>query len=589
MPIKPHAAPPDQDAEALGRPLDPAYLEVFRHYLLGAAEEIWHTLRRTAYSINIKERGDCSSAIFNVSGETLAIPPDGVPLHQGSLSGLVFEILQRYELHELNPGDMIITNDAYTGGTHANDYCVVAPVHVAGEVVAFVANVGHHSDVGGRVGCSISPDAGSVFEEGLLVPPIRLVRDGKISDDVLEVICHNSRERAERRGDIRAQVHANRVGTRRLRELIEDRGRENFDQYAEALLTHGYLGMRRLLESMPDGEWQALDYLDGDGAGSGIVPIRLVMRKDGGELTLDWSDAPAQCRSGRNVPFTTLCATCFCVLRGLLDPEMSLNSGFHRTVRYVTIKGSLVDPEHPSAVGDRATTCQVLADVVANCVSQMSGERQLAGSGSFQGWAFEGRGEGGRSYTAYESVAGGRGATESADGMDGVRTWPTGSMNAPIEAYEQDVPAVFRKYELRQDSGGAGKFQGGLGLRRDIEIRGHDVRLTCYTMRQVVPPPGLGGGRPGIPAVFVVNPDTSDEVHLPPVITDVSLKCGDIVSCRTPGGGGVGPCELRDRDLVQRDIELERISEEFAAQHYGWQRPDENALAPAPRESAGRA
>jgi N-methylhydantoinase B len=550
--------------------VDRTRLEVLRHYLIGASEEIWHTLRRTAYSINIKERGDCSSAIFDAAGETLAIPPNGIPIHQGSLGGLVAELLARHEPGEIRPGEMFVTNDAYTGGTHANDYCVVAPVHAPdGQLVAFVANVGHHSDVGGRVGCSIAADAESVFEEGVLVPPVRLVRDGRLIDEVLAIIAHNSRERAERTGDMHAQISANRVGIRRVSELIEEMGVEAFRRYAGAVLEYGRLRMQAVLEALPDGEWEAVDAIDGDGVEATPIRLRLIVRKHGGTLVLDWSDVPEQVRGGRNVPYTTLAATCYCVLRGLLDPDMSLNSGFHRTVQLVAPAGSLVNPRHPAAVGDRATTAQVLADMVANCVSQMSGERRLAASGSFQGWAFEGRRPDGRPYTIYESVAGGLGATDAADGIDAVRSWPVGSMNAPIEAYEHDAPAVFRRYSLRPDSGGAGRFQGGLGLRRDVEVRGHDVRMTTYTMRQLVPPPGLEGGGPGAACAFVLNPETPGERRLPIVITSLPLAEGDVVSCRTPGGGGYGPPSARDPALIRRDLAEGRISAEFARDHYG--------------------
>jgi N-methylhydantoinase B len=557
-------------AEGTLEPVDRTRLEVLRHYLLGAGEEIWHTLRRAAYSINIKERGDCSSAIFDAAGETLAIPPTGIPIHQGSLGGLVAELLRRYDPGEIGPGDMFVTNDAYTGGTHANDYCLVAPVHsLAGELVAFVANVGHHSDVGGRVGCSIAADAASVFEEGVLVPPVRLVREGLLVDEVLEIIAHNSRERTERTGDLHAQISANRVGVRRVSELVEDLGARSFRRYADALLEYGCVRMRSVLEALPDGEWEAVDAIDGDGVEAIPIPLRLIVRKRGGTLVLDWSELPGQVRGGRNVLYTTLAATCFCVLRGLLDPDMPLNGGFHRTVELVAPPGSLVNPQHPAAVGDRATTAQVLADLVANCASQMSGQRQLAASGSFQGWAFEGRRSDGRPYTIYESVAGGMGASDAADGIDAVRSWPLGSMNAPIEAYEQEAPAVFRRYSLLPDSGGPGRFQGGLGLRRDVEIRGYEVRMTTYTMRRLVPPPGLAEGRPGSPCAFVLNPGSSDETRLPPVITGLPIAYGAVVSSRTPGGGGFGPPAEREPAHVRRDLAEGRISAEFADEHYG--------------------
>ncbi|MEA2332628.1 MAG: N-methylhydantoinase [Thermoleophilaceae bacterium] len=561
----------DQAGSALRDRVDLARLEVFRHYTIGTAEEAWQTLKRVAYSMNIKERGDCSSAIFTATGDMLAIPFNGVPLHQGSLEALVKEVLVRYRPEELHPGDIFITNDPYTGGTHTPDYCVVAPVFgKSGRLLAFIANVGHHSDVGGRVGCSIASDARSIFEEGLLVPPVRLCREGEIVEEVLAIICHNSRMRHERSGDIRAQISANLIGMRRLSDLIEEWGEDDFELYSQALLDYGDLRMRGLLETLPDGEWEAVDYIDSDGVGSDPLRLHLRMSKSGGELVLDFSGVPDQIEGGRNVPYTTLRATCFCVVRGLLEPNIALNSGFHRAVRCIAPEGSLVNPRHPAAVGDRAPVAQVLADMVANCVSQLLPDRALAATGCFQAWAFEGHDPRyGRDYAAYESIAGGLGATARADGIDAVRGWPLGSMNAPIEAFEQDLPVVFREYSLVPDSGGAGTFQGGLGMRRDVEIRGHDVRMTTYTMRQVIPPPGLLGGDPGRVGKFILNPGTPEERELPSVVTSWPLEYGDIVSCRTPGGGGLGPAAGRDGELIAKDLVAGRVTRAFTEEHYG--------------------
>jgi N-methylhydantoinase B len=256
-------------------------------------------------------------------------------------------------------------------------------------------------------------------------------------------------------------------------------------------------------------------------------------------------------------------------LRGLLEPTMQLNGGFYRAVRYLVNEASFVNPRHPAPVGDRATSAQVLADLVASCISQMDPSRGLAATGCFQAWAFEGFDPRTRkSFAIYESIAGGLGATASADGIDAVRGWPLGSMNAPLEAFEQDVPVIFREYALLPDSGGAGKFQGGLGMRRDIEITGDNLLMTTYTMRQVVPAPGLFGGEAGSPASFVVNPGTPDEKRVPAVVRNYPLQRGDIVSCRTPGGGGYGSPEERDPALVARDLALERITPAFAERFY---------------------
>jgi N-methylhydantoinase B len=248
---------------------------------------------------------------------------------------------------------------------------------------------------------------------------------------------------------------------------------------------------------------------------------------------------------------------------------MQLNGGFYRAVKYLVNDASFVNPRHPAPVGDRATSAQVLADLVAGCISQMDPSRGLAATGCFQAWAFEGfdpRTQ--QSFAIYESIAGGLGATPVADGIDAVRGWPLGSMNAPLEAFEQDVPVIFREYSLLPDSGGAGQFQGGLGMRRDIEIVGHDLLMTTYTMRQIVPAPGLLGGEPGARASFVVNPGTPEEKQLPAVVRNYALQRGDIVSCRTPGGGGFGSASDRAPELVGRDLADGRITAGFVERFY---------------------
>ncbi|MBI4279776.1 MAG: hydantoinase B/oxoprolinase family protein [Armatimonadetes bacterium] len=553
--------------------IDPTRLEVFRNYLAGVAEETWSAIKRCAYSLNIKERGDCSAAVFDQHGEMIALPNAGVPLHQGSMEGLVEEIVRRYPEETIQPGDIFITNDPYSGGaTHTPDYCCVAPLFGDhGRIVAYVANVGHHADVGGRVACSQAADNESIFEEGVLIPPVRLCHAGEMIPEVFEIICHNSREPQDRRGDVAAHIASIRAGLRRLGQILESMGTERFLAYSAALLDYSERRMRSLLAALPDGRWEAEDYLDGDGVGSGPLRFGLVMIKEGGTLTLDWSDVPPQMKSSRNIPLKALRATCFAVIRSLLDPGMHLNGGVNRVVTYVAPPGSAVNPVHPAAVAERATPCQVLADITATCIGQMIPERAIAAMGAFQGWAFTGIDpRTGKTYANYESIAGGLGATTFSDGIDAVRGWPAGSMNPPIEAFEQDLPVIVRRYELRQDSGGAGRFRGGLGMRRDLEIRGHETRVVAYAMRQVVAPPGVHGGMPAPKARFVLNPGTPKEKALPVVFTNLPVDCGDVISCETPGGGGLGDPRQRPRELVERDLASGLIASESARRDYGY-------------------
>lgn len=543
--------------------IDPTRLEVFRNYLAGVTEETWYTIKRSAYSLNIKERGDCSAAMFDVNGEMIAIPNAGVPLHQASMEGLVEAVLQRYPREMLKPGDIFITNDPYSGGaTHTPDYCCVAPQFGAdGRIVAFLANVGHHADVGGRVACTQAVDNQSIFEEGILIPPVRLCEEGRIVEEVYDIICHNSREPADRRGDIRAHIASLKAGLRRIEEIARTLGTDQVLAYSAALLDYSERRMRALIAELPDGEWSAEDYFDGDGVGSGPLRLRLVLTKRGETLTLDWRDVPPVMKSSRNIPLKALRATCFAVIRSLIDPGMHLNAGVGRVITFLTTRGSALDPVHPAAVAERATPCQVVADITANCVGQMLPRSAIAAMGAFQGWAFSGIDpRNGRRFANYETMAGGLGATTFSDGMDTVRGWPAGSMNPPIEALEQDMPVVVRRYELLKDSGGVGKFRGGLGMRRDLEIRGHEIRVTSYTMRQVVAPPGMHGGSAGRVARFVLNPDTDKAKVLPVVFTNYPVAYGDRLSCETPGGGGLGNPAERPQSMAERDQRENRMS-----------------------------
>lgn len=543
--------------------IDGTRLEVFRNYLAGVTEELWLTIKRSAYSLNIKERGDCSSALFDADGNMLAVPNAGVPLHQGSMEGLVEAIAERYPLDTIRPGDIFITNDPYSGGaTHTPDYACVAPCFDPdGRIIAYLANVGHHADVGGRVPCTQAVDNQSIFEEGVLVPPVRLCEAGRMIKEVYEIICHNSREPNDRRGDIRAHIASLNAGLRRMDDIVTSLGAESVRAYSAALLDYSERRMRTLLKELPDGVWEATDYFDGDGMGSEPLRLRLVLTKSGETLTLDWRDAPPMMRSARNIPLKALRATCFAVVRSLVDPGMHLNAGVGRVVKFVTTLGSALDPVHPAAVSERATPCQVLADITANCIGQMIPERAIAAMGSFQGWAFSGVDpRTGRTFANYETMAGGLGATTFSDGMDAVRGWPAGSMNPPIEALEQDLPVVVRRYELLKDSAGAGKYRGGLGIRRDLEIRGEGVRVTSYAMRQIVPPPGCHGGTAAKIARFVLNPDSNAAEVLPAAFTNLPLKYGDRLSCETPGGGGLGDAAGRPAPLIDRDEREERMS-----------------------------
>ncbi len=553
---KPAASPPEAARH------DPFTLAIIEEALNAIGDEMFVTTQRTSQTPLVYEVLDFCVGLTDASGDLVA-QGNGVTLFLATLTEAAHSVLRKFRPETYRAGDIFITNDPYSGGaTHTPDYCCVAPQFGAdGRIVAFLANVGHHADVGGRVACTQAVDNQSIFEEGVLIPPVRLCEQGQMVEEVYDIICHNSREPADRRGDIRAHIASLKAGLRRIEEIDSALGTDSMLAYSAALLDYSERRMRALIAELPDGEWSAEDYFDGDGVGSGPLRLRLVMVKRGETLTLDWRDVPPVMKSSRNIPLKALRATCFAVIRSLIDPGMHLNAGVSRVITFLTTRGSSLDPVHPAAVAERATPCQVLADITANCVGQMLPRSAIAAMGAFQGWAFSGIDpRNGRTFANYETMAGGLGATTFSDGMDAVRGWPAGSMNPPIEALEQDMPVVVRRYELLKDSGGNGKFRGGLGMRRDLEIRGHDIRVTSYTMRQVVAPPGMQGGSAGRLARFVLNPDTDKEKVLPVVFTNYPVSYGDWLSCETPGGGGLGNPTARATGMAERDQREGRMS-----------------------------
>jgi N-methylhydantoinase B len=516
--------------------MDRVTLEVIGAALLGIAEEMGVALIKSSYSTNIKERQDCSTAIFDAQGEVIA-QAEHIPMHLGSLLGVVREILARYPAEGLAAGDVFVSNDPYTGGgTHLPDINLVSPVFADGALFGFVANIAHHAD---RSGERIR----TIWDEGLRITPIRLVAAGEICEDVMELLLANFALPGERRGDFRAQIAANRLGERRLGELIARYGVKAVRAACEESLAYGERKIRAAIAALPDGVYRFADAMDGDGVTPGPIPIACAITKRGDAMSLDFAGSGPQCAGDINVVYFALLATVYYALKAVLDPSIPANGGFYRAIEVTAPEGSIVNARPPAPVAWRTQTCQRIADVVLGALAEVVPERvPAAGNGANCAMVFSGtHPRTGALYVYLETLAGGAGATAGGDGPDAVQVHVTNTSNLPVEALESEYPLLVTEYALVEGSGGAGRHRGGLGLRRTIEVLDHAASFLGTTERAAVAPWGLCGGGPGGLARLVLNPGSPGEQELPPKVWGHPLRPGDRVAIDTPGAGGYGP------------------------------------------------
>jgi N-methylhydantoinase B len=523
-------------------------LDVIGNGLVAIAEEMGEALIRASYSSNIKERRDCSTAVFDVRGEVVA-QAEHIPMHLGSLIMIVQEILRRYPLEALRESDVFVGNDPYTGGsTHLPDITVASPVFHAGRPVGFVANIAHHADGSGR-------ETRTIWDEGLRIPPIRLVEGGVLREDLMELLLLNFHLPGQRRGDFRAQIAANRIGADRLRELLARYGRATCEAAMAQLLAYGERKIRAALRRVPDGVYRFEDWMDDDGAGGPPVPVRVAIAVRGDEIELDWAGTGAQVPGDVNVVYLALVATVYYALKALLDPTIPANGGFYRAIRVRAPEGSLVNARPPAPVAWRTQTCQRIADVIFGALAPALPDAVIAATnGANSAWVFSGVDpRTGQYYVYLETIGGGSGARAAKDGLDGVQVHVTNTSNLPVECLEMEYPLLVEEYALVPGSGGPGRWRGGLGLRRTIRVRAGEATFLGTLERARRAPWGLFGGGEGGTAALVLNAGTQAERVLSPKVAGLRLAQGDAVTIVTPGAGGYGPAAERAPELVARD------------------------------------
>jgi len=591
--------------------IGPVTLEVLRNACSAVAEEMNATLLRTAYSPNITDRRDCSCAIFDPDSGMIA-QAENIPVHLGAMPFSVAAALAEHPPETLAPGDAIAVNDPFRGGAHLPDVTLVSPIFAgefedgtggdaegvterdgeeAGEVVAIAANRAHHADVGGSTAGSVSADATEIYAEGLRIPPVRLLRGGEFDDDLLSTILANVRTPEERRGDLRAQAAANEVGRERIHDLLEEHGVAGFASAVAAIQDYSERRMRGAIAELPDGEYDFADVLDDDGHGTEDIRIEATVTIDGERLAVDFAGTTAQTESPINAVRAVTASATYYAVRCVTDPEIPPNAGCYRPIELSTPSGTVVDAEPPAAVvGGNLEVSQRVTDVVLGALAEAAPERAVAaGQGTMNNvtlggtdpgrqdhGASDANGEpGGSPYAFYETQGGGSGAHAAGDGMDAVHVHMSNTRNTPAEVLETAYPLRVERYALRQDSAGAGAFRGGLGLRRDIRIERGSASLSLMGERRRTAPYGIRGGEDGEVGTDVVleRPESEQAVggssEVLPAKCTRRLEAGDIVSVRTPGGGGFGDPADRDRDAVLRDVRLGKCSIERARSVYG--------------------
>ncbi|UCE43661.1 MAG: hydantoinase B/oxoprolinase family protein [Candidatus Bathyarchaeota archaeon] len=549
--------------------VDLVTVEVIKGALIYAAEEMGIALRNSAYSPNIKERMDFSCTLFDHQ-KRLEAQAEHIPVHLGSMGWAVREGLDHFE-GLLEKGDMLLFNDPYISGTHLPDITLIAPIFSEEEVIGYAANKAHHSDVGGKAPGSMAGDATELYQEGIIIPPVRFVKCGEVDRELSALIMSNIRTPEVRLGDIRAQVAANLLGERRMKGLAEKYGIEVLRETMTQVMDYSERMMRKEIEKMPEGRYEAEDYLESTGVTDELVKIKVAVtvRKDG--LKIDYTGTSGQAEGPVNAVFGVTLSGVYYVLRCLTDPSIPMNDGGYRPVEVYAPKGTVVNPIHPAPVaGGNVETSQRNVDALLKAFAQIVPEKVCAAcQGTMNNVAAGGTdAETGGPWTFYETIAGGFGGRKGLDGVDGVHTHMTNTMNTPIEAIEGVYPMRFLRYELRIDSGGAGKWRGGVGVERSWKLLSPSATLSILAERTRLAPWGLYGGKSGMKGEFLILKPDGTEIRLKPKCT-VKMKKGDVFVARTPGGGGYGNPLERSPEEVSRDVVNGLVSRGSARKDYG--------------------
>lgn len=520
--------------------LNAVELEIARNRLESIAEEVGTALIRTSYSPNIKDRRDCSAGVYGPDGELIS-QAEHIPLHLGLMPTLIKNTLAQFGAERLRPGDVLLTNNPYLGGSHLPDMCVITPVFREGEITAVIATMAHHVDVGGQTPGSMSTQSAEIYQEGIRVPPVRLFAEGELQTELLEFLLTNIRTREKTRGDLMAQVAANRLGERRVTELIAEWGLTGFHDSCRALVDYGERRTRAAISELPDGTGTFTDYLEHTGARPAELPIVATVTVRGEEIEVDLSQTCDQVRGAVNCSYAVATACVAYVVKTLTDPTLPSNAGLTAPITVKTRPRSLVSAEFPAPVAHgNIQTAQRIVDAVLGAFDQFTQDLvPAASSGSMSMVTIGGLDPNTGKYFSYvETYGGGQGASPHLAGASATHTHMTNTRNTPCEVIEREYPLRVDTYRILPDTGGAGQHRGGDGLERRLRLTAGFATATAGTERVKNGPWGLAGGEAGVPARVQWHDAEGD--HDLESMSRVDLHAGEAVSIRTAGGGGYG-------------------------------------------------
>ena len=545
---------------------DAVTMQVIRYGLEAIADDMGYNLMRMGRTTIVKEIMDINCAVLDAKGGILA-QAHLCPLMMFSLPTTAVNMLKNVK--QLCDGDVIICNDPYLGGQHLLDVQFFSPVFVEGKLVAFVANIAHQLDMGGAVPGGVAGGLTEIYQEGLRIPFVKLYRKGEEDPQIFDFISSNIRIPEKTIEDFRAQAATTTVGVKRVKLLVKKYGLDVFNKCTRMLMAYSENKMRHFIEKLPDGHYMGIDFLDDDGCVDEPIKVQVNVHIRGDSMTVDFDGSSPQATGNVNSPWACSQGGVFYTMVGIVDPHMALNSGAFRPIKVESKTGLITNPQPPAGVTARSQTMTKITEAMLKAMSEIVPDRVVAGShgqactNSFSGIDPDTD----RRFSYIEIQGGGAGARPDKDGPDGQDLHLGRFMNTPVEAAELENPVMIERYEFIPDSGGAGKYRGGMSLRRDIRFL-TDVTWARYSDRQKFHPLGLFGGMEGSMGSLVLNPGTSKEKKCKSKGVD-QLKAGDLLSIRLPGSGGYGPPKERNPELVLRDVINGKVSIDSARKDYG--------------------
>jgi len=532
--------------------LDPVSFEILKNSLISIAEEMGVVLRKSSFSPNIKERRDFSCALFNATGELVA-QAEHIPVHLGAMPYSVQAVLKEFE-DDLSEGDDIILNDPYRGGTHLPDITMVSPIFFKDRLIGFAANRAHHSDVGGVAPGSMSALSKDVNQEGIRIPPVKLWEEGKANRQLLDFVLTNVRTPDERLGDLRAQRAANLVSAKRLTELLKKSSASSVESGMNQLIDYSGELMAKKISELPRKSASAVDYLDNDGFGTTDITVKVKITVGRESILFDFSGSARQVQGPLNAVYSVTLSAVYYVVRCVTDPSIPANAGCFKPIEVRVPSGTIVNAQPPAPVaGGNVETSTRIVDVTLKAFSNIIPQKVCAAcQGTMNNVTIGGVDpRTGKYFTYYETIAGGFGARYEKDGVDGIHSHMTNTLNTPVEALESAYPLMVRRYELVRGSGGRGRFRGGLGIRRETEVLAERSTISLMGERQRHGPWGLFGGDSGSPGAYgIVRENRITRLSSK---TTFSADSGDVLTVTTPGGGGYGAASRRAREMIGQD------------------------------------